>query len=92
MYQHVKKLMYTVKVGTPDVRFGSMLLEQFGGDNGELVAAMQYTIQGWSCARSLARARIFPCFYGSAHRYACHRSCARWDTRSRTDKFPNRSS
>ncbi|HVW76171.1 MAG TPA: manganese catalase family protein [Alloacidobacterium sp.] len=49
MYHHVKKLMYSVNVGEPDVRFGSMLLEQFGGANGELAAAMQYTIQGWSC-------------------------------------------
>jgi Mn-containing catalase len=49
MYHHVKKLMYGVNVGEPDVRFGSMLLEQFGGANGELAAAMQYTIQGWSC-------------------------------------------
>ena len=46
MYHHVKKLMYTVRVGTPDPRFGNMLLEQFGGANGELAAAMQYTIQG----------------------------------------------
>lgn len=46
MYHHVKKLMYTVNVGTPDPRFGRMLLEQFGGANGELAAAMQYTIQG----------------------------------------------
>lgn len=49
MYHHVKKLMYEVNVGTPDVRFGRMLLEQFGGANGELAAAMQYTVQGWSC-------------------------------------------
>jgi Mn-containing catalase len=49
MYHHVKKLMYDVHVGTPDVRFGKMLLEQFGGANGELAAAMQYTVQGWSC-------------------------------------------
>jgi Mn-containing catalase len=49
MYHHVKKLMYDVNVGTPDVRFGTMLLEQFGGANGELAAAMQYTVQGWSC-------------------------------------------
>lgn len=49
MYHHVKKLMYDVHVGEPDVRFGRMLLEQFGGANGELAAAMQYTIQGWSC-------------------------------------------
>jgi Mn-containing catalase len=49
MYHHVKKLMYDVNVGTPDVCFGNMLLEQFGGANGELAAAMQYTVQGWSC-------------------------------------------
>lgn len=49
MYHHVKQLMYDVKVGEPDVRFGRMLLEQFGGANGELAAAMQYTLQGWSC-------------------------------------------
>ncbi|WP_303310632.1 manganese catalase family protein [Hymenobacter sp. BT730] len=49
MYHHVKKLMYTVRVGTPDPRFGNMLLEQFGGANGELAAAMQYTIQGLNC-------------------------------------------
>jgi Mn-containing catalase len=55
MYHHIKKLMYTVNVGVPDVRFGNMLLEQFGGANGELAAAMQYTIQGWNCVDDLAR-------------------------------------
>ena len=49
MYHHIKKLMYTVNVGTPDARFGKMLLEQFGGANGELAAAMQYSIQGLNC-------------------------------------------
>src|SRR6266480_5477990 len=49
MYHHIQKLMYTVKVGTPDPRFGNMLLEQFGGANGELAAAMQYSIQGLNC-------------------------------------------
>ena len=49
MYHHIKKLMYTVSVGTPDPRFGNMLLEQFGGANGELAAAMQYSIQGINC-------------------------------------------
>ena len=39
MYHHVKKLMYTVRVDEPDPRFGNMLLEQFGGANGELAAA-----------------------------------------------------
>jgi Mn-containing catalase len=49
VYHHVKKLMYTVNVGAPDPRFGRMLLEQFGGANGELAAAMQYSIQGLNC-------------------------------------------
>lgn len=49
MYHHIKKLMYTVRVGQPDPRFGNMLLEQFGGANGELAAAMQYSIQGLNC-------------------------------------------
>jgi Mn-containing catalase len=49
MYHHVKKLMYTVNIGEPDPKFGKMLLEQFGGANGELAAAMQYSIQGFNC-------------------------------------------
>jgi Mn-containing catalase len=55
MYHHIKKLMYTVNIGEPNVRFGNMLLEQFGGANGELAAAMQYTIQGWNCIDDLGR-------------------------------------
>jgi Mn-containing catalase len=49
MYHHNKQLMYTVRIGTPDPRFGNMLLEQFGGANGELAAAMQYSVQGLNC-------------------------------------------
>jgi len=49
MYHHIKQLMYTVRIGEPDPRFGNMLLEQFGGANGELAAAMQYTLQGLNC-------------------------------------------
>lgn len=52
MYHHVKKLMYTVHVDQPDARFGNMLLEQFGGANGELAAAMQYSVQGLNCEDS----------------------------------------
>ena len=49
MYHHIKKLMYTVRVDQPDPRFGNMLLEQFCGANGELAAAMQYSVQGLNC-------------------------------------------
>lgn len=55
MYHHIKKLMYTVNIGTPDPAFGKMLLEQFGGANGELAAAMQYCIQGWNCEDAARR-------------------------------------
>lgn len=55
MYHHVKKLMYTVKVDTPNVNFGRMVLEQFGGANGELAAAMQYTVQAWNCVDDIGR-------------------------------------
>jgi Mn-containing catalase len=41
--------MYTVRVDMPDPKFGNMLLEQFGGANGELAAAMQYSVQGLNC-------------------------------------------
>jgi Mn-containing catalase len=49
MYHHIKKLMFTVRVDEPDPKFGRMLLEQFGGANGELAAAMQYSVQGLNC-------------------------------------------
>lgn len=43
MNHHVKKLMYTARVDEPDPSFGNMLLDRFGGANGELAAAMQYS-------------------------------------------------
>ena len=46
--------MYTVRVDD-DPSFGNMLLEQFGGANGELAAAMQYSIQGLNCEDPTAR-------------------------------------
>src|SRR6202020_2093736 len=55
MYHHIKKLMYTVNIGTPDVKFGNLLLEQFGGANGELAGARQSPIQGWNFVAHLAR-------------------------------------
>ncbi|QJW93295.1 hypothetical protein FTUN_0801 [Frigoriglobus tundricola] len=46
MSHHVKTVMYTVRSDDPEPRFGNMLLEQFGGANGELAPAMQYSVQG----------------------------------------------
>lgn len=48
MFYHVKELQFDARVSAPDPRFASLLLEQFGGGNGELKAAMQYFVQAFS--------------------------------------------
>ncbi len=48
MFLHNKRMMYTVSVDQPNPAFAKMLLEQFGGPNGELAAAMRYFTQGWN--------------------------------------------
>ncbi len=49
MFYHVKDLQFNVRVSQPDPRFARLLLEQFGGANGELAASMQYFVQAFSC-------------------------------------------
>jgi Mn-containing catalase len=51
MFHHVKELQYNARVSKPDVRFARLLLEQFGGENGELKAAMQYFAQAFCCRK-----------------------------------------
>jgi Mn-containing catalase len=46
MFIHNKKLQYTVRVSEPDPVLGTYMLEQFGGPDGELAAAMRYFSQG----------------------------------------------
>lgn len=48
MFTHNKKLQFTVHVDAPNAAFAKMCLEQFGGPNGELGAAMRYFTQGWA--------------------------------------------
>src|SRR5690606_7589775 len=38
-------------VSAPDPRFAKLLLEQFGGGNGELKAAMQYFVQSFAARK-----------------------------------------
>src|SRR5436309_2561909 len=47
MFYHVKELQFDARISKPDPRFASLLLEQFGGGNGELKAAMQYFVQAF---------------------------------------------
>src|SRR3982750_4627021 len=49
MFHHVKELQFNARVSGPDPRFAGLLLEQFGGANGELKAAMQYFVQAHAC-------------------------------------------
>jgi len=52
MFHHVKELQFNARVSGPDPRFAKLLLEQFGGGNGELKAAMQYFTQAFSCRQA----------------------------------------
>lgn len=47
MFYHVKELQFNARVSKPDPKFANLLLEQFGGANGELKAAMDYFIQAF---------------------------------------------
>jgi Mn-containing catalase len=51
MFHHVKDLQFNARVSKPDIRFARLLLEQFGGPNGELKAAMQYFVQAFGCRK-----------------------------------------
>lgn len=52
MFHHVKELQFNARVSKPDVHFAKLLLEQFGGPNGELKAAMQYFVQAFGCRKA----------------------------------------
>lgn len=47
MFVHNKDLQFEVRVDRPDPRFASLLMDQFGGANGELTAALQYSTQAF---------------------------------------------
>jgi Mn-containing catalase len=48
MFYHAKELQFNARVSKADPRFATLLLEQFGGANGELKAAMQYFVQSFA--------------------------------------------
>ncbi|MGI9107836.1 MAG: manganese catalase family protein [Pyrinomonadaceae bacterium] len=45
MFMHNKRLMYTLRISEPNPALASLMLEQFGGPQGELAAAMTYFTQ-----------------------------------------------
>jgi manganese catalase len=48
MFAHNKRLQYTVRVSEPNPGLANLMLEQFGGPQGELAAAMRYFTQALS--------------------------------------------
>ena len=48
MFAHNKRLQYTVRVAGPNPGLANLMLEQFGGPQGELAAAMRYFTQAVS--------------------------------------------
>ncbi|MBV8892107.1 MAG: manganese catalase family protein [Acidobacteria bacterium] len=55
MFHHIKELQFDARVSAPDPQFARILLEQFGGGNGELKAAMQYFVQAFTCRQAYAK-------------------------------------
>ena len=49
MFYHIKELQFNARVSKPDPRFARVLLEAFGGANGELKSALQYFLQAFAC-------------------------------------------
>lgn len=48
MWIYEKKLQYPVKVGKCDIRMAKLLMEQYGGADGELSAALRYLNQRYT--------------------------------------------
>lgn len=48
MWIYEKKLEYPVKIKKTNVRLGKLIIEQFGGSDGELAAAIRYLSQRYT--------------------------------------------
>lgn len=51
MFYHVKDLQFDARVSRPDPAFATLLLDQFGGANGELAAALRYFGQSFAAKK-----------------------------------------
>jgi Mn-containing catalase len=51
MFYHIKDLQFNARVSRPDPAFATLLLEQFGGANGELAAALRYFGQAFGARK-----------------------------------------
>jgi len=56
MWIYEKKLEYPVKVSSCNPTLASLIIEQFGGADGELAAALRYLTQVWTMPIPQAKA------------------------------------
>lgn len=45
MFVYEKKLQYPVKIATPNAKYASIIISQYGGPDGELGASLRYLSQ-----------------------------------------------
>ena len=48
MFVYSKKLQYPVKIARPNPRLAAIIISQYGGPDGELVASLRYLSQRYS--------------------------------------------
>lgn len=58
MWIYEKKLQYPVRVDTTNPALAAMILEQFGGPDGELSAGIRYLTQRWTMPTNQAKATL----------------------------------
>lgn len=58
MWIYEKKLQYPVRVDTTNPTLAAMLLEQFGGPDGELSAGIRYLTQRWTMPTNQAKGTL----------------------------------
>lgn len=58
MFKYTKHLNYPVNIKKKDLRMAKLLMEQFGGANGELAASMRYFSQKFTMPDDLGKALL----------------------------------
>jgi len=58
MWIYEKKLEFPVKIKTPDARLAKIIIEQYGGGDGELAASLRYLRQKFSMVTPQAKAAL----------------------------------
>ena len=71
MWIYEKKLEYPIKITKPDARMAKIIIEQYGGGDGELGATLRYLSQKFSMVTPQAKATLNGSFrdgwyYGSS--------------------------